>query len=169
MSLLRAISTIGTLPGGAALADSERCRLPSRTALSSGIAEAECMAAHNTKGRLAWQGVCLLLELKFVRTHNATHEQMMQFSSTPQGVKCRLMLRQVQARAASESAWHKTVHLAISSWDLASPTGRHISLVYPSYANGPEAATVNVFLFHTSLQTGCSALDHMANHNRDTG
>ena len=36
--------------------------------------------------------------------------------------------------------------MAISLWDLASPAGRHISMVYPSYANGPEAAIVNVCL-----------------------
>ena len=33
-----------------------------------------------------------------------------------------------------------------SLWSLASPAKRYISMVYPSYANGPEAAIVNVFL-----------------------
>ena len=36
--------------------------------------------------------------------------------------------------------------MATSLWDLASPAGRHIGMVYPSYANGPEAAIVNVCL-----------------------
>ena len=38
--------------------------------------------------------------------------------------------------------------VVISLWDLASPSGLHISMVYPSYANAPAAAIVNVFLFH---------------------
>ena len=54
MPLLKATSMIGTLPGCAALSESERTGC---TALSAGIAKAECMAARNTKGRLASQGV----------------------------------------------------------------------------------------------------------------
>ena len=71
MPLLKATSMIGTLPGCAALSESERTGC---TALSAGIAKAECMAARNTKGwelqaylmsscyRLVLNGQCIAMK-----------------------------------------------------------------------------------------------------------